>query len=845
MAKKIGDPISLNNWNLGGISESRILGMRDESMYKMVGTNVHDDVGLLQNNRRLVKDSGATIDGFVKKIVSCSDGNAYLFSSTSGKIWKRTSAGAYSLASTTDSDVGDDNILGACEYDGFLYWATQNYLYRIQVSHTGDSWATYAEEVGHLNIDPVCGDSNYLGGDDYTVDLVTALREDQAVTFDASADEVAWTSHPFSDGDKVVFRTTGSLPSELTSGTVYYIINEDTNDFQVTETPICTATTVTFTHGSDIVNLASHGLEVGMAVKFATTDTLPAELTAGTTYYVESVPTTGTFTIAETEGGDAIDITDNGTGTHTVVGVEIDLTGLGSGTHTIEGNYIEFIPQLKTMIGFAINIDTEPSTSVTFTLHDSDDTQIATKTVAIASLETGVNEIYWDSTVTFEMGETYHLHVYQTGTGGIIATGVEGDATYMYLEIYGESNDDYHPMVVQNDVLFIGDNNYVHQYENTLTLNALDIPAEHVIKCLGKMDIDLLLGTEPASTIAQAMIFRWNTWSESWTIEDEIPENGIHAFIPVDNFVYVVAGDRGNVYFYNGQQLQLYRRIGGEFDRTDKIEVNPNATASLHGIPLIGVGNSSGNPIECGVYGMGTVNPQVFPRIFDLEYVLSEGLSDMEIGSITVYGDDILVSWYDGDSTYGVDTFDGDNLYSGTYIQTRVLYQDRNTRSVYRGARINYKEVLDNTAQTVTFTNATDIVNLTDHGLQDGEPVVFSTTDTLPDELTAGTTYYVRDVADDTFKIAETSGGTAIDITDDGTGTHKVALANIIRFYYRKDYDTSWTELDLIHNEDKHQFVVDSFGDTTFCIEFKLELRAWADEGVVIDQITLLPQGNV
>lgn len=688
MAKKIGDPISLNNWNLGGISESRILGMRDESMYKMVGTNVHDDVGLLKNNRRLVKDSGATVDGFVKQIVACSDGNAYLFSSTSGKVWKRTSAGVYSLAYTTDSDVGDDNILGAAEYDGFLYWATQNYLYRIQVSHTSDTWSSYVEEVGHLNYDPVCGDSNYLGGSDEHSELDTSLSE-------------------------------------------------------------------------------------------------------------------------------------------------------------TAGKWTEFTPLLPTCIGVGVNIETKPTTSLTLTLHDSDDTQVATKTVANASLDTGINEIYWDSTVTFEQGETYHLHAFETGTSGALYSAEEDDLTNMYLEIYGESNDEYHPMVVLNDVLFIGDNNYVHQYENTLTLNALDIPSQHTIRCLGKMDIDLLLGTEVASSVAKAMIFRWNTWSESWSIEDDIPESGIHAFIPVDNYVYVVAGDRGNVYFYNGQQLQLYRRIGGEFDRTDKIEVHPNATASLHGIPLIGVSNESGNPIECGVYGMGTVNPQVFPRIFDLEYVLSEGLSDNEIGAISVFGNDILVSWYDGTSAYGIDTFDGDNLYSGTYIQTRVLYQDRNTRSVYRGARINYKEVLDNTPQTVTFTNATDIVNLTDHGLQDGEPVVFSTTDTLPDELTAGTTYYVRDVTDDTFKIAATSGGSAINITDDGTGTHKVALDNIVRFYYRKDYDTSWTELDLIHDEDKHQFTVDTFGDATFCVEFKLELRAWADEGVVIDQITLLPQGNV
>ena len=681
MANKLGDPVSLNNWNLGGISESSILGARNESLYKMIGTSIHDKVGLLTNNRRLVKESGSVVDGLVKTIVVCSDGNAYLFSSTSGKIWKRTSEKAYSLVYTVNSSVGSDSILGACEYGGYLYWATQNYLYRIQVSHAGSAWSSYVEEVGHLNTDPVCGDSGHLGGNEHVALLDTSISE--------------------------------------------------------------------------------------------------------------SV-----------------------------------------------GKYVQFTPVLKTMSGFAIDISQLPTESLTFVLHDSNNTSIVSKTVSSEHLTTGINEIYWDAVVTYEMGEIYHLHIYKTGIGdALIKTAEESSLTNAYLIIFGESNSSYHPMIVVNDVLFIGDNNYVHQYENWLTLNALDIPQQHAIKTLGKMDIDLLIGTEVKNNVNSAMIYRWNTWSESWTIEDEIPEKGIHAFIPVDNFVYLVAGDRGNVYFYNGEQLQLFRRIGGEFNRTDKITVNPSATASLHGIPLIGVSNVSGNPMECGVYGMGTVNPQQFPRVFDLEYVLSKGLSNITIGAVAVHNDDVLVSWKSGEE-YGVDSFDGDNLYSGAYIQTRVLYQDRNDRSVYRGARINYKEAFDNTPKVVTFT---DKVNLTSHGLQENEPIIFSTTDTLPAGLTAGTIYYVREVATNTFKVSTTAGGTPLTIADAGVGVHSVRLANVIRLYYRADYETDWIELELVQDMDKHQFKTETFGESAFCIEFKLELRAWGSKGVVIDEVTFYP----
>lgn len=57
------------------------------------------------------------------------------------------------------------------------------------------------------------------------------------------------------------------------------------------------------------------------------------------------------------------------------------------------------------------------------------------------------------------------------------------------------------------------------------------------------------------------------------------------------------------------------------------------------------------------------------------------------------------------------------------------------------------------------------------HGYTDTQTIVFYG-DTMPGGLTAGTVYYVRDATTDTFKVAATSGGVAIDITSAGsTGT--------------------------------------------------------------------------
>jgi len=67
---------------------------------------------------------------------------------------------------------------------------------------------------------------------------------------------------------------------------------------------------------NDVITCATHGLSNTDTVRLTTTTTLPAGLSAATTYYVVSA-TTSTFKLSLTSGGDPIDITGTGTGTHT------------------------------------------------------------------------------------------------------------------------------------------------------------------------------------------------------------------------------------------------------------------------------------------------------------------------------------------------------------------------------------------------------------------------------------------------------------------------------------------------------------------------------------------------
>ena len=69
-----------------------------------------------------------------------------------------------------------------------------------------------------------------------------------------------------------------------------------------------------------------------------------------------------------------------------------------------------------------------------------------------------------------------------------------------------------------------------------------------------------------------------------------------------------------------------------------------------------------------------------------------------------------------------------------------------------------------------TAVAATDVITSNSHGLSDGDAVFVHSFGTLPGGLSAGTVYYVRDSTTNTFKLAATSGGSAIDITSTGSG---------------------------------------------------------------------------
>lgn len=86
--------------------------------------------------------------------------------------------------------------------------------------------------------------------------------------------------------------------------------------------------------------------------------------------------------------------------------------------------------------------------------------------------------------------------------------------------------------------------------------------------------------------------------------------------------------------------------------------------------------------------------------------------------------------------------------------------------------------LVNGTPGTFTVTIASPAVfTKAGHGFEFADTVIFTTTGALPTGLTAGTRYYVRNEAADTFQVSTAKGGTSVNTSGTQSGTHTVTEA--------------------------------------------------------------------
>lgn len=199
------------------------------------------------------------------------------------------------------------------------------------------------------------------------------------------------------------------------------------------------------------------------------------------------------------------------------------------------------------------------------------------------------------------------------------------------------------PMVEQNLQLFIGNSRVIASINSSGTLNktALDLPVGQVVKALATYETDLIIGTKVASDVRKCGVYRWDTYSDSWTIDDQIEVNGVNIFIYADNNLLAQIGSNADIYSYNGAKMEKYLQLR---NGDTAVNVTLTSSANISGTPIFATGK--------GIFSFSRPAPDM-DYAQNIEYISSQGQS-ITVGGLAVVGTTVLFAWEDG-SSHGVD----------------------------------------------------------------------------------------------------------------------------------------------------------------------------------------------
>lgn len=294
-------------------------------------------------NPRTVKDSGATVTDLILDSVRVPNGDTFFIGDT-GNFYKRTAAGVWSLIGSVGANSGG-SIIYRDDTDT-IYITKQNDIavYR-PVSGTPALTASFLAQSK---------DQFYEAGGASTYALTVNITENDAqrqnftpeieplysvkvwviakgtgnwtlTVHDAANNVIASktiANASLTNGalNEFVFATPGRVLVKPNART-YHIHLTSTVADGTAQTYLLSIGAATISNATPaVVTKATHGLAIGDAIYFTTTDTLPAPLAVNTTYYVISSGfTSGDFQISTVPGGNAINTTSAGAGTHTLL----------------------------------------------------------------------------------------------------------------------------------------------------------------------------------------------------------------------------------------------------------------------------------------------------------------------------------------------------------------------------------------------------------------------------------------------------------------------------------------------------------------------------------------------
>ena len=699
------------------------------------------------------------------------------------------------LEITADSD-GDAVPYGASDLDDMDVTQSADTLFIVHPSYrpftlkrTGTyTWVFEKLVLKNGPFDPVNLEDTVLH-----VDMTSGSLDKERMTdiiqtsdyIDTSNGRLTVTKHPFVNGQKIYFESSGTIPSGISAGSTnqYYIINATVNTFQVstqyegspvnitnvqsgtltiwkefipkdttiTLTSYNLLSDITFTQSDDKFNKTSHGYANGTKMRFV--KSAPDGFSVETTYYVVSTATND-FQLSASEGGSAV--TESGSSTITVTTLHaVGILGINNDTgfQTTDVNrYIrlnnEIYPHIRW--GYA-EIASRTSTSVvTAKVKEPLANEFTTREWALGAFS-GTSgyprtvQIYQQRMVfAGTTSEPQNIYFSKTGDFNNFAT----------TESLGKDSGDVDSTGAKIITEQIFNDNAITLQISSDTVDLIEWLNEDARLSIGTSGgIFQVYGSDTDNTLTPVnfTIQKITDWpSEDTALPQKIG----------NNLLYVQQ---------NGRKVR------------ELIFDNEQERYSADDISI-----RSENLTQ---YGIEELAYQDQPHA-----LLWCRKADGKLACCTYVRNQQVIGWHQhaiaGTHTEATSTY-------GTHAKVERMVSIPRTNFDQMWFVVKRSINLG----TVTANASTDKLTLNGHGMANGTRVRFTTSASdLPAGLAVDTDYYVISTATNDFEVSTTLGGSKVDITDTGSGTHTVKMMDR-RYveYMDKFYDSSETNADAAH----------------------------------------------
>jgi hypothetical protein len=297
--------------------------------------------------------------------------------------------------------------------------------------------------------------------------------------------------------------------------------------------------------GTDICTSNATVPDTGTAVQLTTTGTLPGGLSTGTNYFIIKLSST-TFklatTIANAVAGTPINITNAGSGTHTVSTVDPGevrhfVRDESAGVFCVDDNGLVWFLEAKFLLlngntsvskgqGLAIFKNSDASATYLFTFG-----QANIDVVEVTSVSDRRNPSWNNAWQAMAVSSNNSHHA------------IVGQDRIIYF------CNEYLIGSIKESGIFDPTNGATYTYNN----QALDLPRGERAEWLEELGIDLLIAGANTNKI-----YPWDRLSDTFRDPLKCPEANIYRLKNLGSVVYVLAGQKGNIYTTQGTYVKPF-----------------------------------------------------------------------------------------------------------------------------------------------------------------------------------------------------------------------------------------------------------------------------------------------